>query len=171
MSLKIVCVTFLALVLQGCYSKTNLPLPTVLEVSLSRYLGTWYEIARYENRFEKGCVGASATYVMEKDFIRVINRCYDEKGKKIDEAQGKAYVVENSGNAKLRVSFFWPFYGDYWILKLASDYRYVVVGEPSRKYLWILAREKTLNETDKKEILEELSALGYTASMLYWTKN
>jgi len=115
-------------------------------------------------------VGASATYALEEDFIRVANRCFDETGAKIDEAQGKAYVVENSGNAKLRVSFFWPFYGNYWILNLAPDYRYVVVGEPSRNYLWILAREKTLKE-DTKEILKALPALGYNASMLYWTKN
>jgi len=171
MSLKIVFMTLFAFALHGCFSKPSLPLSTVPEVSLPKYLGTWYEIARYENRFEKGCVGASATYAMEEDFIRVTNRCFDETGVKIDEAQGKAYVVENSGNAKLRVSFFWPFYGDYWILNLAPDYRYVVVGEPSRKYLWILAREKTLHEADKKSILEGLSTLGYNASMLYWTKN
>jgi len=171
MSFKVLFFIFSVLMLQGCFSKPTLPLATAQEVSLPKYLGTWYEIARYENRFEKGCVGASATYTMEKDFIRVINRCFDERGAKIDEAQGKAYVVENSGNAKLRVSFFWPFYGDYWILDLASDYRYVVVGEPSRKYLWILAREKTLREEDTRAILEVLPTLGYDASKLYWIKN
>ncbi len=171
MSLKIVSLILSAFTLHGCFTQPIIPLSTVSEVSLPRYLGTWYEIARYENRFEKGCVGASATYAMEEDFIRVTNRCYDAAGTKTGEAYGKAYSVENSGNSKLRVSFFWPFYGDYWIVKLAPDYRYAVVGEPSRKYLWILAREKTLSDRDKKEILDALPTMGYDDSMLYWTKN
>lgn len=156
-----------------CFAHATTPslLESVTSVSLDRYIGKWYEIARYENRFEKGCVGASAEYRFEKDKLRVTNRCYNAIGEQIDEANGRAYAVKNSGNAKLRVSFFWPFYGDYWIVMLADDYRYAVVGEPSRKYLWILAREKTLQEEDKNTILKRLSELGYDATPLYWTKN
>ena len=152
-------------------ASTERPLESISHVSLEQYLGKWYEIARYENSFEKGCVGATAEYTMDANHLRIINRCYDAKGAKLDEANGRGYPVENSGNAKLRVTFFWQFYGDYWIVKLASDYRYAVVGEPSRKYLWILAREKTLSQEDTEAILASLPTLGYDTSLLYWTKN
>lgn len=147
------------------------PLKSVPYISLDRYLGKWYEIARYENSFEEGCVGASAEYWMEEEVLRIINRCFDEKGVERDYAKGRAHVVENSGNSQLRVTFFWPFYGNYWVIKLAEDYRYAIVGEPSRNYLWILARDKALNAQDTQDILQALPELGYDASKLYWTKN
>lgn len=156
--------------LSGCNVKHQKALATVSHVSLKDYVGVWYEIARYENRFEKGCVGARAEYRMEETILHVTNRCFDEKGNQIRQAKGKAYALENSGNAKLKVSFFWPFYGDYWVLLLADDYRYVVVGEPKREYLWILARTQTLNEDDLSKIRTMLPSLGYDVSKLYWTQ-
>ncbi len=147
------------------------PLKSVPYISLDKYLGKWYEIARYENSFEEGCVGATAEYWMEDEVLRIINRCFDEKGLEIDYAKGRANVVENSGNSQLRVTFFWPFYGNYWVVKLAEDYRYAIVGEPSRQYLWILARDKVLSEDDTRTILEALPHLGYDGAKLYWTKN
>ena len=147
------------------------PLKSVPYISLDKYLGKWYEIARYENSFEEGCVGATAEYWMEEETLRIINRCFDEKGLERDYAKGRAHVVENSGNSQLRVTFFWPFYGNYWVIKLAEDYRYAIVGEPSRKYLWNLARDKVLNAEDTRDILNALPTLGYDASTLYWTKN
>jgi len=153
------------------FAASTEPLQTVSSVELHKYIGKWYEIARYENWFEKGCVGATAEYVLEEDMVRVINRCYDETGTKTDEANGKAYAVEGSENARLRVTFFWPFYGNYWVIKLAEDYRYAVVGEPTRKYLWVLARGKTLNDEDKQAILEALPTFGYDVTKLYWTKS
>lgn len=153
------------------FATSEEPLQTVPFLELQKYMGKWYEIARYENWFEKGCMGATAEYVLDKGKVRVINRCYDEAGIKIDEANGKAYVVEESENARLRVTFFWPFYGNYWVIKLAEDYRYAVIGEPTRKYLWILARDKTLNNEDKQTILEALLGLGYDGRKLYWTKS
>lgn len=157
-------------IFSGCSMKPQVPLHTVSHVSLEEYMGVWYEIARYENRFEKGCVGAQAEYCMEETILHVTNRCFDEKGNQIRQANGKAYALENSGNAKLKVSFFWPFYGDYWVLLLADDYRYVVVGEPKREYLWILARTQVLNEDDLSTIRTMLPSLGYDVSKLYWTQ-
>ena len=161
-------VLFITLI-TGCEQKPLAPLPTVTHVDLQRYSGLWHEIARYENRFEAGCVGATATYTLEKDHVKVVNRCYGEDGKLSDRAEGRAYVVEGSGNAKLRVSFFRPFYGDYWIIMLADDYRYSVVGDPQRKYLWILARGTVLSDEDREVISGRLVALGYDPLRLYWT--
>jgi apolipoprotein D and lipocalin family protein len=157
------------LTLAGCTKPPETPLPTVEAVDLQRYGGTWYEIARYENRFEKGCVAATATYTPTEEGVGVLNRCYDAEGRPAGSAEGKARVVEGSNGSKLEVSFFWPFYGDYWVVMLADDYRYSVVGEPRRKYLWILARDKMLDAADRETILRRLPGLGYDPDVLYWT--
>ena len=154
--------------ISGC-SHPTANLETVSSVDLNRYTGKWYEIARYENTFEKGCVGASADYIAVEGDIDVTNRCYNAAGKMTGEAKGHAKVIPESGNAKLKVSFFWPFYGDYWVIKIADDYRYSVVGEPTRKYLWILSRTPQLNDSDRQGILAELPKLGYDVHKLYWT--
>jgi apolipoprotein D and lipocalin family protein len=159
----------MALFTSGCTQKPAVPLPTVKHVDLHRYSGHWYEIARYENRFEAGCVGATAEYTLEDGYVRVLNRCYGADGKLSAQAKGKAYTVDGSANAKLRVTFFWPFYGDYWVIMLADDYRYSVVGDPQRKYLWILARESVLSDKDRDAIFDRLVQLGYDPSKLYWT--
>jgi len=156
------------LLLTGCEKKPKAP-PTVASVDLDRYSGLWHEIARYENRFEAGCVGATARYTLQDDYVRVVNSCYDGSGRLKDRAEGKAYVVKGSGNAKLRVTFFWPFYGDYWIIMLADDYRYSVVSDPERKYLWILARDTVLGDADRDAIMAKLVELGYDPFKLYWT--
>jgi apolipoprotein D and lipocalin family protein len=153
----------------GC-THTPIPtLPTVEKIDLERYSGKWIEIARYENRFEIGCVGASAEYLKNDDHIRVINSCYDVQGKKSSEVIGRAYAVEGSQNAKLEVSSFRPFYGDYWVLMIGDEYRYSVVGDPKRKYLWILSRTSKLKEEDKQKILSYLPKIGYDPAKLYWT--
>lgn len=138
-------------------------------VELSRYLGRWYEIARYENRFEKGCEGVTAEYALLKDGkISVMNRC--RKNGTFDEAKGKAKIVENSGNAKLRISFFGPFYlGNYWVLDHAEDYSWSIVGENSGRYLWILAREPKLSNARKAELLSKVKSLGYNLDLLHET--
>lgn len=161
----------IALFFGGCSVKTSQhPLKTVDTLDLNQYNGRWIEIARYENRFEKGCVSATADYALKGDSVSVINRCYDEQGNMSDEAYGKAYAVEGSYNTRLKVSFFWPFYGDYWVLMLGRDYSYSVVGDPNRKYLWILGRDSVLKSEDKEEILKKLPELGYDPAKLYWTK-
>lgn len=153
----------------GCTHTPMPPLPTVEKIDLERYSGKWIEIARYENRFEIGCAGASAEYMSQEDYIRVTNSCYDEHGLKTTEAIGRAYAIEGSHNAKLEVSFFRPFYGDYWVVMLGDDYRYSVVGDPERKYLWILSRTAELKNEDKQKILSYLPTIGYDPSKLYWT--
>lgn len=155
--------------LSGCSKTPSAPLATVEHVDLARYSGKWIEIARYENRFETGCAGATAQYEGKEDYIAVTNRCFDTNGVQSGEVNGRAYALKDSNNSKLEVSFFRPFYGDYWVLMLGDNYQYSVVGDPSRKYLWILSRTKVLSDADKKSILNRLPALGYDASKLYWT--
>jgi len=152
----------------GC-SNHYAPLSTVKEVDINRYLGTWYEITRYEHYFERGCVDVSATYSLNADnAIDVLNKCELEDGTK-KEANGVAYATDGSFS-KLRVSFFRPFYGDYHILLLDKNYRYAVIGEPSREYFWILSRTKTLDDATLSMILHKMPSLGYDAKKLIWTK-
>ena len=151
----------LALLLSGCAQNNYAPLPTVASVDLSRYTGDWYEVALIPNRFQKMCIAdTQANYRVEGEVIRVRNRCKNAEGK-MEEANGIAKIVPQSGNAKLRVSFFRPFYGDYWILALDPEYQWVLVGEPSRKYGWILARTPKLDGATVQSILDKAEALGY----------
>lgn len=165
---RLLIASVLLLAFSGC-TKSYPPLETVKEVDLQRYLGTWYEIARYEHYFEKGCTNVTASYALkETGDIEVLNRCTDEEGRN-KEAKGIAYAVDES-NSRLKVSFFRPFYGDYWILLLDEEYRYALVGNPSREYLWILSRTPQLDEAIVQSILQKLPSLGYTAEPLIWTK-
>ena len=158
----------MVLLFTACSSK-NPPLQTVQKVDINRYLGTWYEIARYEHFFEKDCKNVSANYSMlDEQTIKVVNRCTNMLTNEKKEAIGRAYATDNT-NSKLKVSFFRPFYGDYWVMILDKNYDYVVVGTPSREYLWILARKPILDEKIKNEILQKLPNLGFDASKLIWT--
>jgi len=144
------------------------PLPVVSAVDLKRYLGKWYEIARYPAWFQKGCVGSTAHYsLLDDGKIQVINRCYkDSLDGAMKESKGKAEVVDTTTNAKLKVWFFWPFKGNYWIIDLSPDYQWAVVGEPSRKYLWILSRTPVMDETVYQRILARLPGKGYDPDKL-----
>lgn len=144
------------------------PLATVPQVDLARYMGKWYEIAAFPQRFQKGCHCSTAEYEMtDKGFVRVINSCRkDGPQGKVKVAKGKAFIVEGSGNAKLRVQFFWPFRGNYWIIDLAEDYSYAVVGEESRKYLWILSRTPRMDEALYQEILARIKDKGFDIARL-----
>jgi apolipoprotein D and lipocalin family protein len=158
----------MVLLFTACSSK-NPPLQTVQKVDINRYLGTWYEIARYEHFFEKDCKNVSANYSMlDEQTIKVVNRCTNMLTNEKKEAIGRAYATDDT-NSKLKVSFFRPFYGDYWVMILDENYDYVVVGAPSREYLWILARKPILDEKIKNEILQKLPTLGFDASKLIWT--
>ncbi|MEX1368367.1 MAG: lipocalin family protein [Nannocystaceae bacterium] len=148
------------------------PLQTVEQVELSRYLGTWYEIASYPQRFQKGCTATTATYSLPEgeDEIEVLNRCRkDSLDGKLDEAKGRARIVDSTTNAKLEVSFFGPFWGDYWIIDLDPDYQWAVVGHPGRDYLWILSRTPQLEPEVYDGILQRLLEQDYDTSRLVET--
>lgn len=147
------------------------PLTSVTSVDLDRYLGRWYEIARYENRFEKNCGGVTADYSMRDDgLIGVVNTCREgSPSGRARTAHGKARIVDEATNAKLEVSFFGPFWGDYWIIDLAEDYSRAIVGEPEGRYLWVLARTPTISDASRAEAVERLISFGYQISALHFT--
>jgi len=150
----------------------------VKHVDLKLYVGTWYEIARFPNRFQKDCVAnVSANYAERGDGqIDVVNRC-DEAGGEKDEASGRARVADPATNAKLEVRFapdwlaWLPFvWANYWIIDLAEDYSYVAVGEPSREHLWILARKPTMDEATYEALVNRLTAQGFDTAKLVRTR-
>ncbi|HVF88035.1 MAG TPA: lipocalin family protein [Pyrinomonadaceae bacterium] len=146
------------------------PLNVVPSVDLKKYAGKWYEIARLPNSFQKNCAGdVTATYTPRPDGkIGVLNECREKNGD-TKKAEGLARVAsENEPNTKLKVRFapsflsFLPFaWGDYWMIELAPDYSHVVVGTPSRKYLWVLARTPRMDESLYKELLDKAAAQGF----------
>ncbi len=146
---------------------TNQPLITVPSVDLQRYLGKWYEIARYPNRFEKDCVSdVTANYSLRDDGkVQVVNACRKSDGE-VKQSKGYAKIVEGSNNAKLKVTFFWPFFGNYWVVDLDPDYRYAVVSEPKREYLWILSRTPVMDEKQYQVILLRVRELGFDTNRL-----
>ena len=143
-------------------------LQTVPFVDLERYAGKWYEIASYPQRFQKGCHCTTADYTAtDKGYLIVENRCNrDSVDGKLSSIKGKAFVEKNSGNARLKVQFFWPFKGKYWIIALADDYSYAVVSHPNRKYLWILSRTPSLPDATYQSILDMLKEKGFDLSSL-----
>jgi apolipoprotein D and lipocalin family protein len=146
------------------------PLETVRHVDLSRYVGRWFEIARYSNRFERKCDrDVTAEYSLkENGQIRVVNACVTHTGK-VERSEGTAKIVDTSTNSKLKVTFFWPFYGKYWIIGLGDEYEYAVVGEPSRQYLWILSRTPVMQDAVYQNILHQLTASRYEPQKLVKT--
>ncbi len=166
-----------SLALSGCSAvlkkhpvgNTAVPEP-VKTVDLTRYAGLWYELARYEQGFQKGCDGVTAEYTLRDDGkIDVLNTCR-KPGGKVSDAKGKAKVVDAATGAKLKVSFFGPFYGDYWVLDRAEDYSWAIVGDPSGRYMWILSREATPSDAKIAELVGRVDALGYKTNYLRMTK-
>ena len=141
---------------------------TVDHVDVKRYMGVWYEIARFTQSFEKGLVGVTATYkLLENGKVDVLNAGHKKTlDGKLKTAHGKAFVADKSSNAKLKVCFFWPFYGDYWVIELGKDYEYAVVGEGKRKYLWILSRTPAMSPEVYNGIVERLKNKGYEVARL-----
>jgi apolipoprotein D and lipocalin family protein len=146
----------------------NPDLQTVEKVDLQRYMGKWYEIASFPQRFQKGCHCTTAVYELtDKNYVRVINTCRrDSPTGKVTQAKGKAFIVEGSNNSKLKVQFFWPFKGNYWIIDLAEDYSYAVVGDPSRNYLWILSRTPQMDPALYQDILSRAGEKGFDINRL-----
>jgi len=159
-------------------AQESLQVTTVEHLDLNRYCGTWYEIARFPNWFQRKCYCCtSAEYTLLADGkIKVVNRCL-QADSSLSVAEGIAKKEDSKGsNAKLKVRFApswlsWiPFvWGTYWIIDLAPDYSYAVVGEPSRKYLWILSRTKNIEYSEYEEIIGRLKGMGYDTDKLILT--
>lgn len=145
------------------------PLKTVDSVDLNRYLGKWYEIAAFPKRFEKGCTYTTAHYSLNDDgSIAVKNSCLI--GEEEKSITGTAKVSDPESNAKLDVQFFWPFSGKYWIIDLAPDYSYAMVGHPDRNSLWILSRKPWMEKDVYKKLLISAMGKGFDISRIKVTK-
>lgn len=158
--------------LAGCQSADSgrkIDNSTVSALDLSRFMGKWYEIARYEHRFEKGMTHVSATYTMnENGKIRVRNEGL--KDGKHKEVNGRAKQPDPKDPGKLKVAFFLWFYADYYVLDIDPDYRYVLVGSSSDKYLWIMSRTPTLPQATLNQLVEQLRQRGYDTSRLVFVQ-
>ena len=163
-------ITLLTLIASAAVAIKTDELKMVQSVDLTRYVGLWYEISRLPNPFQKKCSDmVTANYKMRADGkIEVINRCRKASGE-YATAKGKAKIVDKKTNAKLKVTFFWPFYGDYWILDLGPNYEYAVVGEPGRKYLWILSRSPQMEEALYQQLLRKMAAQGFNTEIMIRT--
>jgi len=159
-------------IMAGCASqkRPQAPtLPTVDHVVLERYVGVWYEIARLPNRFQTQCArNIKAEYQLVEGGMQVRNSCVQANGK-TRSATGFAKVEPGSGNARLRVSFFRPFYGPYWVLALDREYAWSLVGSPDRKQLWILSRTPHLPQDVQQRIIARAAELGFATESLLFT--
>jgi apolipoprotein D and lipocalin family protein len=142
------------------------PPPTVAKVDLARYMGDWFEIARLPNPFQRKCERTTARYTLTGDGrFRVLNACLTPGGQ-LKEATGRARVVDVNTGSKIEVTFFWPFYGDYWILDLDPEYRWALVGTPDRKYLWVISRTERMEPGTLDALLGKARSLGYDLAPL-----
>lgn len=150
----------------------NIDKTTVKKVDLEKYMGKWYEIARYDHSFERDLVGVTATYsLLPNNRIRVVNEGYKHTlNGSLKSAVGKAKVPDMNEPGKLKVSFFLWFYSDYYILELAEDYSYALIGSSSDNYLWILSRTPILPEVTLKRILDKAQKRGYDTEKLIFVK-
>jgi apolipoprotein D and lipocalin family protein len=154
--------TTICIMLFSCKDSKD-ELYTVSPVNLEKYAGTWYEIARLPNRFERDLECVTATYTLKDNGkIEVINRGYKVgESQKTSKIKGVAWVPDKNFPGRLKVRFFWPFSGNYYIIELDNNYRYALVGEPSRKYLWILSKDKQLDSNIYSSLLEKADQMGF----------
>jgi len=170
---RIIIILITLIVLTGC---SSIPpgVQAVRDFDVNRYQGRWYEIARLDHSFERGLSNVSATYTLRKDGgIDVLNKGFDKQSSRWKQAKGRAYFVKDKTIGRLKVTFFWPFYGGYNIIALDKDnYSYAMVCGPNRSYLWILAREKTLNSSVVDSLLKTTESLGFkTDSLIFVEQN
>lgn len=163
---KMITLSVLLCLLMGC-SKLTVDNSVVNNFDLSRYLGSWYEIARFDHKFERGMEQTKATYVLREDGkVDVVNTGI--KDGKLSEAKGVAKLTDTP--SLLRVSFWGPFYSDYRVMLLDEDYQYALVGSGSDDYLWILSRTPQISDEIKDKILAEAQRRGYDTEKLIWVK-
>lgn len=150
-------------------AQNNNEVSTVPFVDLNLYKGTWHEIASFPMSFQNAdCEGTTATYTLNPDkSVKVWNQCYvpDGQGYRLEHVEGRARPVDDS-NSKLKVQFFWPFEGDYWVIALDDNYQYAMVGHPTRNYLWILSRDRVMDAQTYQMLLDKASSQGFDISRL-----
>ena len=156
----------LFLLMSGCVSIPD-DIQPVKNFQAERYLGTWYEIARLDHSFERGLQQITAQYSMRDDGgIKVINRGFKEAKQEWNEAEGKAYFVEDSSTGYLKVSFFGPFYGAYIVFDLGEDYEYSLVTSTNKSYLWLLSRTPSLDQDQQQRLIKRMAELGFATDKL-----
>lgn len=160
-----------SLLLAGCTTVPHGVTP-VENFDLERYLGTWHEIARLDHPFERGLSQVSATYDKRQDGgIDVLNRGWDSKTGKWKEAKGRAYFLGEKDVARLKVTFFWPFYGGYNVIQLDHEsYKYALVCGPNKNYLWILARSRELEDAIIKDLISTARKLDFDTKELIFVE-
>lgn len=156
------------LLLLGACTGVPKGIDTVDGFELARYLGTWYEVARLDHRFERDLSDVTATYSLREDGgVRVVNRGFNQRKDEWDEAVGKAYIIDDPSAGRLKVSFFGPFYGGYNIVALdKKGYEWSMVVGPNRSYLWILARNPNLDKAVLDRLVQSANELGFTTNEL-----
>lgn len=171
-SLRGIGIVLVAILVAGC---TGLPdrVTPVSGFDVNRYLGTWYEIARLDHRFERGLEKITAHYSLREDGgLKVVNRGFDRQRGEWREAEGKAYFIDDPQTGRLKVSFFGPFYGGYNIIELDHDgYRYALVCGPDTSYLWILARQPDLDREIVDRLVARASSLGFDTQQLIYVNH
>lgn len=159
----------LAALVSGCETTSKLPpLKLVSKVDIPRFMGKWYVIANIPTFLEEGAHNATETYELDKDGNIAITFNYnkDSFDGPVKEYHPKGFIHDRTSNAEWRVQFLWPFLADYLVIDLADDYSFTVIGVPSRKYLWIMARSKTMDEKVYANVVERIAAQGYDTSKI-----
>lgn len=167
---NLILLCLMASLLFAC-SNSGKDLETVESIDLEKFTGTWYEIARLPNPFEKGLICVTASYSLKKDGkIRVVNKGYaaSDPGE-VKKIRGTAWIPDKKHPGRLKVSFFWPFSGDYWIMAMDEKYRYALVGDPSRKYLCVLSKKKVMDPEIRSALLEKAGNKGFDTSRVIKT--
>ncbi|MBA4194436.1 MAG: lipocalin [Comamonadaceae bacterium] len=158
--------------LAGCFTGVPQGAVPVKPFDLQRYLGTWYEIARLDHSFERGLTDVNATYALKDDgSVSVLNRGFDPAKGAWKEAEGRALFIGDPQTASLKVSFFGPFFGGYHVIALDPDYRWAMVIGPDTGYLWILARDKTLDTAVREKLVAQAASLGVDTRGLIWVEH
>jgi apolipoprotein D and lipocalin family protein len=172
MKSKISALTVLLLILTACTGKPD-GVVAVKDFELDRYLGKWYEIARLDHSFERGLSNITAEYSLRDDGgVKVINSGFSKEDNEWQQAEGKAYFVEETDSGHLKVSFFGPFYGSYIVFELEKkDYQYAFVSGPDTSYLWLLARTPQVDEKVTEQFVKRSQELGFDTSKLIYVEH
>lgn len=158
--------------LAGCFTGVPKGAVPVSPFDVQRYLGTWYEIARLDHAFERGLTDVNATYALKDDgSVSVLNRGFDPVKGAWKEAEGRALFIGDRQTGSLKVSFFGPFFGGYHVVALDPDYRWAMVIGPDTGYLWILARERTLDAAVRDKLVAQAASLGVDTKELIWVEH